>query len=595
MSLLSSSFHNLFRNHVSSKSSARGTLQNAHEISGEQVSMSNLLQKLLNFDSVHLIQPENSFSSSADNEPSHGGQNGELAAEKEDSQDEQQVKSSQMEEKKESPVFPRSDFEYDPSEEPVVPSSALGVQEVMSKIRLTRKRHEDKRKEGLEGAESKLEALPAEKNSNQTNKKNRKGRKQKRNNMDKDQFISLAPITAVTGKRKRNDTTEEEATLVVDKTKKSTLSNEPWILASTHQPDDAEKEATISVPENPLLWLHNEILHFAEFITAKEDEMQARSKLVKTIETFIQEIFPEAVVTTFGSFVTGLCLPCSDVDINISNCPDDAIFKVARVLQYRGLVESLDVAENAKVPVIKCVLIDTAYSCDISFQSKPPPTEHISAMDSIPLAKPLILVLKYFFLQRDKHQTIKGGFGSHFIALSVLSVIQHSKRLLCSTNGQRVLNRLPKGRKPTSPAEQHLKNNYLDLGSLLLEYFNLFSKTLNTHEVTVLLRKGGKYVSSRGSKGPSSAKISLLNPEDETSDVGSAVFQYTRNRQVFIDVYRQLLFHLNAFHKEQGYRTSRKRKKLAQASNPASPNSILKAVVRSDQTLTERYMKYYQK
>lgn len=63
--------------------------------------------------------------------------------------------------------------------------------------------------------------------------------------------------------------------------------------------------------------LHEEILHFYEYMKPLDEEEFVRNRVVKSISNLVLKLWPEAVVEVFGSFRTKLYLPTSDIDLMV--------------------------------------------------------------------------------------------------------------------------------------------------------------------------------------------------------------------------------------------------------------------------------------
>ena len=61
--------------------------------------------------------------------------------------------------------------------------------------------------------------------------------------------------------------------------------------------------------------LHEEVMHFCEYMSPAPVEHKIRGDVVQRIEKIIQSLWPEARVQVFGSYRTNLYLPTSDIDL----------------------------------------------------------------------------------------------------------------------------------------------------------------------------------------------------------------------------------------------------------------------------------------
>lgn len=77
----------------------------------------------------------------------------------------------------------------------------------------------------------------------------------------------------------------------------------PWLSDSTLRIKDV------------FIFLHNEILDFASFITSTPADKKIREGVVEKVSKVVKEVYPKAEVLVFGSCATNLNLPHSDIDL----------------------------------------------------------------------------------------------------------------------------------------------------------------------------------------------------------------------------------------------------------------------------------------
>lgn len=68
-----------------------------------------------------------------------------------------------------------------------------------------------------------------------------------------------------------------------------------------------------SIP--PLVRLHNEILSFCEYCAPTALELEQRDLAFKEVSDAIVEVYPEAKIAVFGSQMTKILTPTSDLDV----------------------------------------------------------------------------------------------------------------------------------------------------------------------------------------------------------------------------------------------------------------------------------------
>jgi DNA polymerase sigma len=67
--------------------------------------------------------------------------------------------------------------------------------------------------------------------------------------------------------------------------------------------------------ENPLLILHCEIVHFSQLMSLSEAEMANREDIIEEVKIIALKLFPGCQVHPFGSHVSKILTPKSDIDI----------------------------------------------------------------------------------------------------------------------------------------------------------------------------------------------------------------------------------------------------------------------------------------
>jgi non-canonical poly(A) RNA polymerase PAPD5/7 len=86
----------------------------------------------------------------------------------------------------------------------------------------------------------------------------------------------------------------------------------PWLSTKTNlQPNN--------IQTSPLVKLHNEIIQFADFMSLTKAELDERDLIIKEVEVIIKTISPTAKVKPFGSYISKMLTPMSDIDLVIIN------------------------------------------------------------------------------------------------------------------------------------------------------------------------------------------------------------------------------------------------------------------------------------
>ena len=250
---------------------------------------------------------------------------------------------------------------------------------------------------------------------------------------------------------------------------------------------------------NPLLQLHEEILDFCTLVSPTEAERQARRELIDEIAVVVHAVFGDHVeLALFGSTATGLYLPSSDVDVVIVGVKPEggrSLRMLAKELMERNLVTYIEVVDKARVPIVKFKHKRTDISVDVSFDvgSGPTAVRRIRRyLRRSPAFRPLTLVLKYFLAQRKLNETFSGGVGSFLLQMMIVSFLQHRHRQMAVDDAMMQASSQGEGAEPVSSASQS------NLGSLLLDFFQLYGRDFNFVNVGISVRNKGSYYNKVG-------------------------------------------------------------------------------------------------
>ncbi|CAH8429466.1 unnamed protein product [Dicrocoelium dendriticum] len=282
------------------------------------------------------------------------------------------------------------------------------------------------------------------------------------------------------------------------------LKDTPW------RPSDREYELGV-------IGLQNEIKDFFNYIKPTYEEQHARELVVSRIKDVVLSVWPTCKVDVFGSFKTGLYLPTSDIDMVIFGKWDALpLHTLERALSRSGISSDLKVLDKATVPIVKMTDKDTGILIDISFNM----VNSVRAADLIqayiktfPCLPPLVFVLKQFLLQRSLNEVWTGGLSSYALILMVVRFLQDTVPPGCDC--------------------QHI-----NLGTLLLEFFELYGRLFNYSKTAIRVTDGGQYVRKEVVLQNMAQNIrqSMLCIEDPLcpgNDVGRRSYQVLLIKQAF--------------------------------------------------------------
>ena len=322
-----------------------------------------------------------------------------------------------------------------------------------------------------------------------------------------------------------------------------------------------------------MIRLHNEIVSFVNLMSPTVDEMKLREKVVERVTKLAQATFrgEDVKVLPFGSQVTGLCLPGSDIDFVIrlpSRDPadiskDNPLHRFADAVlnefgtrselleggahddEYDGKKDDhqgkeylsyLEIIEQTRVPLVKFTIAPYDIDVDVCFNQPHGPESAelmFRFMESMPPLRPMTIVLKYFLASRDINKPFTGGIGSYLLQLMIVSYLQHRAR--------------------EDVAKRHgASGKHYNLGSLLLDFLELYGMDFNYVTTGISVRHDGYYFP----KGLSDRResfwqptrpfsLAMENPLDPTADVGAGAFRMQMIQRIFGHAFKTLLAYVS--------------------------------------------------
>jgi len=325
---------------------------------------------------------------------------------------------------------------------------------------------------------------------------------------------------------------------------------------STHAGPKQSKKALQWMPpfgyppfENVFLRLHQEMLDFTCWISLTQEEQERRESFLSRLNGVSKTLWPRSKVVPFGSFLTNLSLPSSDVDVSLIHVPVEheelaeigCLRKLANRLLEEQQVSFVELRESAKIPILRIKdRIAPFCEIDISLNSEAPQATSKfiirNAIEKYPQFRPLVLFIKCFLYQRNLADTFTGGVGSYLLSCLVLAFLQ-----------QHTMNFQPRLAELTS------------LGHLLLDFFNFYARDFRVDKEGLSVLRGGSRFpkSSRQFDLPSvaftsrrslqfSEALCVESPLEPDLDIGNKVFQWKvvrsalmQARQVLIDEVQQ--------------------------------------------------------
>ncbi|XP_028313521.1 terminal uridylyltransferase 7 isoform X2 [Gouania willdenowi] len=201
-------------------------------------------------------------------------------------------------------------------------------------------------------------------------------------------------------------------------------------------PDDLKKVQLDPLPSMTpkFLQMINKVCEqcFADFALV-EHEADVREYILKDLETFIRNHFPEAKLQLFGSSKNGFGFRQSDLDICMvlegkETVDDvDVIVRLERMLRKYSELKNITAITTAKVPIVKFCHVHTGLEGDISLYNTLAlhNTRLLASYAAIDRrVKVLCYVMKVFAKMCDIGEASRGSLSSYAYTLMVLFFLQ---------------------------------------------------------------------------------------------------------------------------------------------------------------------------
>lgn len=177
--------------------------------------------------------------------------------------------------------------------------------------------------------------------------------------------------------------------------------------------------------------LSDELLDLEKWLQPSESEEMSRLLTIRRFVSFIEEYVRPSIVVVQGSSATDTYLPTSDIDLIVTNLPEDndpvRILKNITKLfwQFQMIVQGF-VIPGARVPIAKCIDRGYGYNIDICIGNAngslnvPRVKNYLSQYPNI---RPVLMFLKALTFITDTDNPATGGFGSnHLLNLAIFAV-----------------------------------------------------------------------------------------------------------------------------------------------------------------------------
>jgi len=285
----------------------------------------------------------------------------------------------------------------------------------------------------------------------------------------------------------------------------------PWV---SDQPVACDPQAA------PSLRLHQEIVGLMTWLSPTEHETHLRMTVQNELTFHIQQYDPLSAVDLFGSHSYGVGLPTSDLDLNVTSSRITDVDMLKSVLEATQQYTHFFVVRKCRVPVVSCQHRNSCIDLDVTLNN---PGGRITGqaakqlLDRHPVARPLVVVVKYFLRQRKLCEVACGGLSSYAMCAMVVSFLLH--------------------RPQNKPVRGY--------GQLLIEFLRLYAFDFNYADVAIDVANQ-MYIKKPP---PHRANLAadllyVVDPADNTNNVSNASKKIRLVRCAFLDAYNVLTAHI---------------------------------------------------
>ena len=270
-----------------------------------------------------------------------------------------------------------------------------------------------------------------------------------------------------------------------------------------------------------MVGLHEEVNDFYEYMKPRSSENRMRLEVAQRVTQIMMQKWRQADVRVFGSVMTGLFLPTSDIDLVVlGQWHQTPIFTLEEELKraniaVEGTINPLD---KTAVPVIKFIDKITEVKVDICFNRTSGVTSAeviIGFIQEFPILPKLVLLLKQFLTQRNLHEVFFGGISSYALVLLVVSFLQlHPRNSASDPNA--------------------------NLGVLLMEFFELFGRNFNYMKTAITVLDGGSYLEKDKFPDPENALLYIVDPVNESENASRGCYGMWQVKQAFEQAFLKL-------------------------------------------------------
>ncbi|KAJ9636009.1 hypothetical protein H2204_005506 [Knufia peltigerae] len=290
--------------------------------------------------------------------------------------------------------------------------------------------------------------------------------------------------------------------------------------------------------------LHKEIIDFYDWVRPKEYEQAVREEVFQRLRQEFRRCGPSGDLYAFGSYAAGLYLPTGDMDIVYITSrmrPGSLPSREAArplVRRFHDFLRTQRIAKHgsilaiahAKVPLLKFVDKISGLKIDLSFDNDTgiAAIETFHRWKSAYPAMPIIVsIVKQYLMMRGLNDVSTGGLGGFSTICLVTSLLQH----------------LPVTTEP------------LNLGEVLLEFFNLYGNVFNRREIAIRMEPPAyldksTYMPHLLKKDKGDSRLTIIDPNRPDNNISGGTSQINEIGRSFSSAYQALVERLDMYEEQ---------------------------------------------
>ncbi|RVX67258.1 hypothetical protein B0A52_09295 [Exophiala mesophila] len=290
----------------------------------------------------------------------------------------------------------------------------------------------------------------------------------------------------------------------------------------------------------PGVALHKEIVEFYHWVKPREHEKQVRQDVFERLSRQFQSAM-RGHLKAFGSYAAGLYLPTGDMDLVFltrdyrpNRVPDkqevqSSLFFFSRLLKRQiaqpGTVITIS---RSKVPIVKFVDATSGLKVDLCFDNDTGVNAIDTAQkwkDEFPAMPILVSIIKQFLMIRGLNDVANGGLGGFSTICLVTSLLQ------------------------MYPHHQGAKSSAVNLGELLLEFFNLYGYVLDRDSVVIRLDPPAYLDKANfGHFNDKTSRLTIIDPNRADNNISGGTHRIAEIQECFRAAHQALQDRLETFH-----------------------------------------------